>query len=42
MLKGVAVVNASFRTLALGEVADQAPDFKAMESLIVQVFVCLY
>ena len=34
---GVAVVNASFRTLALGEVEDAAPDFKALESLIVQV-----
>lgn len=34
---GVAVANASFRTLAVGEMEDQAPDFKALESLIVQV-----
>ena len=34
---GIAVANASFRTIALGEIEDRGPDLKALESVIVQV-----
>lgn len=33
----MAVANASFRTIALGEIDDRGPDLKALESLVVQV-----